>query len=298
MRILDLYKDYHINSSTEGKNVREGWVGVHCPFCVGSQDYHLGYHLDEDYFSCWRCGGHPTIQTIQNLLSVSYGKAEEIIKRYGGVSKKKVEARVRVGTNKFKFPNGDLDMLPPHKKYLERRKFDSKLITKDWRLKGAGPVARLDGINYSWRIIAPIMWNGRVVSFQGRDISNRHQMKYMACPQDRELVQHQHILYCDQTKLGKRAICVEGITDVWRLGPEAAFAVFGITYTPYQVQAISKLFEEVIILFYPEDQAQKQAKKLEYDLLGKNVKAWRVTRDTDPGDMSQDDANHLVKQLL
>jgi DNA primase len=98
--------------------------------------------------------------------------------------------------------------------------------------------------------------------------------------------------------LGRRAICVEGITDVWRLGPAAAFAVFGITYTPYQVRAISKLFDEVIILFDPESQAQKQAKKLEYDLLGKNVKAWRVTRDTDPGDMTQADANHLVKQLL
>jgi len=147
MRILDLYRDYHIDCSTEGRNVREGWVGVHCPFCPGSQDYHLGYHLDEDYFNCWRCGGYHPNKAISTLLSVSYDKAEEIIKRYGGTSKKKVEARVRVGTNRFKFPSGALDMLPPHKKYLEQRNFDSKKITNDWNLKGAGPVARLNEIS-------------------------------------------------------------------------------------------------------------------------------------------------------
>ena len=230
-------------------------------------------------------------------MSISYDKAEETIKRYGGISKNKTESRVRVGTNKFKFPEGDLDIRPPHKKYLEGRNFDSKKIIDDWNLKGTGPVARLDKIDYSWRILAPIRWEGRTVSFQARDITNRHHAKYMACPQDRELIQHQHILYCNQALIGRRAICVEGITDVWRLGP-AAFAVFGITYTPHQVRAISKLFDEVIILFDPEKQAQKQAKKLEYDLLGKNVKAWRETIDTDPGDLSQDDANHLVKSLL
>lgn len=300
MKIINLYSDYHVHYATEGsKHCREGWVNIHCPFCKGSQDYHLGFNLDENYFHCWRCGGkHPT-QAISKILSVYVEKADQIIKEYGGVNKRGLkEVRVRVGTKPFTFPSGDLSITRFHERYLEKRGFDPGEVIQEWGLMGTGPVARLDGISYSRRILAPINWDGQLVSFQSRDITDRHKLKYLACVQDRELIKHQTILYGNQSKWGKVGVCVEGITDVWRLGP-SSFAVFGIDYTPAQVRAIQKSFTEVVLLFDPERTAQIQSKKLMKELEARGVKVRRYfDLPCDPGDLPQDDANHLMKQLL
>ena len=300
MKIINLYNDYHVQFATEGsKHTRDGWVNIHCPFCTGSQDYHLGFNLDDNYFHCWRCGGKHPSQAISKILSVNLDKADQIIKEYGGVnSRVNQNVRVRVGTKPFLFPSGDLSLTKVHRSYLEGRGFDPDLLVKKWGLMGTGPVARLDGINYSHRILAPIHWDSKVVSFQSRDITKKHKLKYLACVQDRELIKHQTILYGSQGHWGKVGVCVEGITDVWRLGTKA-FAVFGIDYTPDQVKAIVKHFSEVVIMFDPERTAQKQSKKLMKELEARGVKVRRYSQLTcDPGDLTQDDANHLMKEII
>jgi len=304
MQIEKLLQSHNIPYVTEHKNVRDGWIGMNCPFCSGEGNYHLGYSLDEDYFSCWRCGGHGIVYSISKLLSISFSKAEELVEQYGGTLKKKrVEARVKVGMSKFKLPTGELKIFSNHRRYLEQRKFDVDKLIDLWGIMGTSPSSRLVSpdkekiLDYSNRILAPIFWDNRIVSFQTRDITNRHMAKYMACPPEREIISHKHILYGRQFDWGKRGICVEGITDVWRLGPDA-FCTFGVKFTTEQVQAMVKHFDEVVVLFDPEDQAQVQAKKLIKRLNFKNVKAWRVPLESDPGEMSQDDADYLVKNLM
>ena len=297
MNITKLLEDYRIPYATDHKNVRDGWIGIHCPFCAGEDNYHLGYSLDENYFSCWRCGGHPTEKVVMRLLKVGYNQAEEIVEQYGGNSRKKEEPRVKAGTSKFKFPSGPLELERPHKLYLERRGFDWEYLQQMWGIKGTGPISKLDGINYSNRILAPIIWKSRFVSFQARDITNRHMAKYMACPPEREMISHKHILYGNPHGWGDVGLCVEGITDVWRLGPEA-FAVFGIKYTIQQVLAMKRLFKEVAILFDPEPFARKRARTLLYDLQAYGVKARVHYLDSDPGDLPPDDAGHLVRNIL
>jgi len=300
MRILELYQDYHIDHITEDhKHAREGWVNIECPFCTGNPGYHLGFNLDANRFHCWRCGGKFPEQVISKILSVSYSKAEDIVKEYGGISKRSnKKPKVKVNLHPFKFPSGDLSLTKYHKQYLEKRNFDPDRIISQYGLKGTGPISKLDDLNYSRRILAPIYWQSRMVSFQARDITDKHPLKYMACPQRREEIQHQHILYGAPILWGRRGICVEGITDVWRMGYRS-FAVFGIKYTPYQVKQIASLFDEVVILFDPEKQAQREAKSLEAELNFRGIKAWRYNDiHCDPGDLSQDDADHLTKEIL
>lgn len=297
MEITKLLEDHSIPYATEHKNVRSNWIGIDCPFCPGEPNYHLGYSLDENYFSCWRCGGHSIPSTISKLLGVSTDKALSIIEQYGGESTNTPEVRVRVGTTPFKLPSGDLTLHSHHKRYLEKRNFDWEYLQEEWDITGTGPFAILDNINYSRRILAPIYWNNRMVSYQTRDITGKHEAKYMACPPEREIISHKEILYGIPELWGSRGVCVEGITDVWRLGPQA-FATFGIKYTMEQVLVIAYAFEEVVILYDPEKQAQRQAKQLLRDLEGKGVKAWIEKIDVDPGDLSQEDANHLMMQML
>ena len=52
------------------------------------------------------------------------------------------------------------------------------------------------------------------------------------------------------------------------------------------------------MLFDPEDQAQKQAKKIQAALEFRGVKVELLDfLKTDPGDMEQDDADHLMNEL-
>ena len=261
MKIEKLLLDHSIDFSTEHKNVRDGWVGMDCPFCGSSGKYHMGYNTVEDYFSCWQCGGHSNQHTLSKLLRVSWDKAGEIMEKYGGTNSTKATPRIKVGTNKFKLPSGDLSIHPHHRNYLYRRGYDPDTIVSTWELMGTGPSSKLDELNYRHRILAPIYWNGRLVSFQARDITNQAFAKYMACPPEREIISHKHVLYGKQELWGKKGICVEGITDVWRMGTNA-FATLGIKFTRDQMRLIAQHFEEVFVLFDPEKWAQWQAQTL------------------------------------
>lgn len=235
------------------------------------------------------------------LLDVTYSKAADIVIQYGGGERLKIgeERKVKTGTNKFRLPYGELKIFEAHKRYLEKRKFDPDQVIAQWELTGTGNIAYLDGINYSRRILAPIFWNGEMVSFQTRDITERSFSKYITCLPEREIIHHKHILYGKFSDGPKRkGICVEGITDVWRLGTDA-FATFGIKYTPQQVRVISKLFNEVVIIYDPDPQAQQQAWKLQKELEGKGLK--KVSRHKiacDPGDLSQREADEMMHYLM
>jgi hypothetical protein len=198
----------------------------------------------------------------------------------------------------FKLPAGCGPLGKPHLRYLERRGFDAEQIMRTWGLLGTGPLAFLDGLNYRFRIVAPIIWDGRTVSFQSRDYTNKADRKYLACVPEREVLSHKTILYGQQDKWGSTGILVEGITDVWRLGTSAC-ATFGIEYQTEQVLQLINHFERVVILFDPEPQAQQQARKMRAQLSGCGVKVIiEKLTDCDPGDLSQDDADHLVRNIL
>lgn len=64
---------------------------------------------------------------------------------------------------------------------------------------------------------------------------------------------------------GDSCIVVEGVTDVWRLGP-GAVATFGIKFRPAQVAMLARHFKTIHVLFDPEPAAQAQARKLATDI--------------------------------
>jgi len=294
--IEQLFKDYNIEYITEGnKHCTKGWIQIHCPFCSGSRNYHFGIPINGTTGSCWRCGKHSIVEGIAKLLKISKGEAYHIIQQYGGRTPRKAIIKP-IGTKKFKFPSNTEDLLPQHAKYLISRGFDPETISRKWGVQSLGPVCSLDGIQYNHRILAPIFWDGNVVSFQTRDVTGRSKTKYMACPINRESRHHKHILYGWQEKWTRRGICVEGITDVWRLG-SAAFATFGIEFTQEQVREIKKHFDEVFVIFDDEPQAVRQALKMVAELRFRGVRAQHVPIVGDPGGMSQTDADNLVKSL-
>ena len=296
MKIQDLYNDYNIPNQTEGhKHCHPGWVHTPCPFCTGNPGLHLGFNKTKNYFKCWRCGFHHIDKVLIALLHVSQREAKELIRQYGGQSFSEASTIKPQGKG-FKFPSNCKQMEKQHWAYLENRNFDPDKLEQIWGLTGTGPVSFLDKKDYKHRIIIPIRWGGDIVSFQGRDITNRAKLRYKACPLDRESIPHQTILYGLQEKWGNIGICVEGVTDVWRLG-FSAFCTFGISFTPPQIRSIVKYFKQVVILFDDDPQAQVQADKLKAELKFRGVKTRKEIIEGDPASLTQNDAAKLVKEI-
>ena len=305
MGIEKLLQDYGIPYVTESEHHHSthGWINIHCPFCHGSKNFHLGISLYQPTVShCWRCGWHSTTSVLSRILNISVGKAKNLIQEYAGptgtIRKKAKEPRVSIFPIKFPQPYFE-HLNEAGKKYLERRGFDPEKLEKKWKLKQTGPMSFLDKIAYGNRIIIPIHWGGQLVSFQTRDITEKSDKRYLACPMRREVIHHKHIVYGKEKEWSKypALIVVEGVIDVWKLGT-CAVATFGTSFTMEQVLALTKIHDRFFIVYDNEPQAQQQARKLAVKLKALGKKVFIETVDTDPGDMKIEDARHFVKTLL
>ena len=313
MDIIQLYQDYNVTFLTEGhKHCRPGWVQVPCPFCTGNEGWHLGYELETDHYSCYRCGWHSVDEVLVKLLNLSFKEVKVIIKQYGGSAVRSLkEPAVKVKSQRFKLPSHSEELQKIHIQYLIQRGFDPDKLTAEWGLLGTGPISTLSYtslkltkvLNYRFRIIIPFLWNKKMISFDSRDVTRKHLAKYMACPNELEVVDHKSILYGKQSEWGEVGICVEGPSDVWRMGVHS-FATSGIKYTPKQVREIAKQFRRVAVMFdgpsetSQELQAAEQANKLVADLKFRGVDAFRVIIKGDPGELPQKEADYLVKQII
>ena len=300
MKIMKLLDDYNIPYTTAGnsRNVQRGWIGLTCPFCDDHSD-HLGYNVDEDIgFNCWRCGTHGIYDTLSKLLNIPKKQVRSLINSYGGRQGFSGNNKViKIGTKTHNLPPITTKLLSNHKKYLRSRRFDPDYIEKEWGVMGTGPYAELDGIDFKHRIIIPIYWNGKRVSFQSRDVTKKAEQAYITCSKEREIIHHKDIIYGPKTINSDIGIIVEGVTDVWRLKYNT-YATLGIKFTLKQVRIISKMFKKVFIIFDSESQAIRQAEKLETELNFRGVETQIIKMKNDPASLDQTEADELVKSIL
>jgi len=301
MSVEQFLTDYNILHTTEGEHTTEGWTNIHCPFCAGSKDFHLGIGDDFEGCHCWRCGSHSIIETLGKILNLPYAEIRKILEKYktNSIKIKKHTTEPKVSIHPFKFPKPNSTLNKYGKRYLLKRGFDPEYLEQEWGLLQTGPVSFLDKLSYDNRILIPIYWNGRIVSFQSRDITGKSDKRYLACPMKREEKHHKTILYGRQEywENSKGIIVVEGPADVWRFG-RASAATFGTAFKIEQVLQLAKHHDRFFIVFDNEIHAQAQAKKLSIKLktLGKKVQIENV--EDDPGSMKQEDADYFVKILL
>ena len=137
------------------------------------------------------------------------------------------------------------------------------------------------------------------MSFQARDVTGRSDLRYVSCPVAREVVHHKSILFGRQERWGRTGILVEGVFDVFRLGPLAC-ATFGTAVKSEQVVEVARHFDRVCIVFDPEPAATARARRLATTLrirLGVEPVVVDIGGG-DPGSMAQDDADALMRSLI
>ncbi len=229
------------------------------------------------------------------LVNVSISRALTIIHSFGGTARpQKRHIRPKIRELKVKLPYKCGVMGPPHRKYLKGRGYDPGHLEDVWGLQGTtglGP--------YKWRIVAPIYYKGQLVSYQCRDISDKHALKYMACPQAEEAQDHQTLVYGFDQVPGDTVVIVEGIADVWRLGP-GAVATYGIDWTPAQANILRGFKNRLVFYDANETPAAASAERLAGYLSGfrGSTEVLELEGASDPGAMDQEDADGIMKEIM
>lgn len=303
--VLKFLRDYRIDHVTGGEFGRSGWANTHCPFCVqGKRPYRLGINLSDGRCSCWQCRGKHILNVIRALVKCGTGEAKRILLQYKGRSaareevvikpKIRTESRLPIGTAPLKYIHDD---------YLIARKFDPELLERVYGLQGTTRHAYVkvgeDLVDYRYRIIVPIYFERKLVSFQGRDITGTSKLRYKACPSELEVIDHKNLLYGYDLVEGDSVLIQEGVTDNWRFGP-GALATFGTGYKAEQFKLMVDRFKRFFIMFDPEPAAQKTADELAWSLGIAGREAILVELDNpgvDPGDLPQDEADAMMREM-
>ncbi len=288
--IVSLLEDNGVRLTTEGPNCAPGWRNCRCPFCDDTSD-HLGYNVEEGYWNCWKCGNHSVKKVVGELLSLNKHEVYDLIARYKKRPSMWMEERMVTKTTRVQLPYGTENMTHRHRLYLQQRQFDPDVLTERYGLLGTGHLG-----DYKFRIIAPIWQEGKLVSYTGRDITDRSDLKYKACTGEDEIIFHKDCLYALDNVQNSSVIVVEGIADVWRLGP-GAVALFGMLYSPEQIKKLKRFKRRYIMLDSGENEFKKSKEMAAVLSIfdGENIVV--ELDEGDPGNMKQEEADILMKDL-
>lgn len=293
---LSYLQDFAVPHVTQGKNTSSGWVGIRCPMCDDRSE-HGGFRLADGKYRCWRCGWHDVADVIKLLENCEYHVACKRLIDYRIDSSPVELGKIKVTrSQELKWPAGLVDMKKIHYDYLLGRGFDPWDVTKKYSLKFTGPIG-----DYKYRVIIPIISQGEPVSYQGRDVTGKHKLRYMACKPQDETEDHRTLLYGADDAKGNTVVVVEGIFDAWRLGDNAV-ATFGtsLTDTGPQVALITQRWRRVFILFDPEPPAQAKAKNLVAMLRVFGLEAYNVKLEFngDAAELRKDRVDKLRRDIF
>jgi DNA primase len=254
---------------------------------------HGAFNPVEEIYNCWRCGGTADVSgVLQSLLHISFQDVRELIERYStrSVVVRKLNRKIP-GVQAVDLPGGPLTGV--YRRYLRHRGFRPSEVAEHYGVRG-GPVVGA----WRYRLIIPIVFGGRIVSFQGRDVTGHSDIKYKTLEVEKSVVDAKSMLYGLDDVPGDTVAVVEGVMDAWRIGPGAA-ATFGVGMTDAQTRLLARRFRRVTFVFDPEPAAQRRAERYAADLasMGLTVNVLDTELDHDPGSMSTDEVRDLRREL-
>jgi hypothetical protein len=295
---IRLLKDNNIDYRQEV----DGWTNFNCPFHGnGQRGYKMGFNHAGGYLYCWTCGSHQLEKVFSELLQVSFYEAKKILQDYetDTIIRSKLNKKVSKGKS-IELPGGPIVQGDKFWRYISNRNYDPITLMDNYKISSGFIVGE-----YSFRIIIPIFYQKKLVSFQARSIYSKEKCKeldilrYKNYPIELGLVNIKHILYNLDNCLEDWLVIVEGVFDCWRLGPKNISATMGTSMSPEQINLLAKRYKKVIFLFDNEKQAQDRARKYGEQLsaLGVEVEIFNPEFEHDPGDYAKDEELAVRREL-
>lgn len=299
MNFEKLFKDYNIEYNNR---VNRGWVNIHCPYCTEvSGSFHGGFNISGNYYHCWKCGGHDFKQTLSYVVGVPYKDIDDLIEQYAGRNSvlNKLNKR-QAKALKLELPTNTL--LPVEREYLRKRNFSPKQLHEKYKIVGGGITGP-----WKYRIIIPLILDGKIVSWTGRSILSAKKLKELKIPRyknlsiEKSVIDPKSVLYNLDNCRKKIAVLTEGAFDVIRMGDDF-FCSFGTELTQSQISMIKERFEKVFIMFDNEEEAQAKARKfgMQIAAIGVDVELVDAYGDfgkNDGGELDEKEVQIIRKEL-
>lgn len=281
------------------------WIQVACPWCgsqssKGGEKLYGGINTVTEAFNCWRCGSHSLI-SLMWAVGVKDPKATIWEYRHGFTDG---ATGGRSHAQELALPECG-PMVWAHRNYLRGRGFDPDELAMLYGLKGTGQgclfatKSRPEPINLAWRILIPMRnEKGYTVSWQARDITGRSKLRYIGCPDVDALASYKTMLYGAEFARRDVVGVVEGVVDMWRMGP-GFVATLGTGVTPEQVKQLAQ-WGRVVVCFDSEPQAQRHAREIAGNLASLGVRCDIVDLELgsrDPGDLTPQEAGEMRREL-
>ena len=285
MNFVKLFNDYNVEYDTR---VNKGWTNVTCPFC-DDKTFNGGFNNAGDYYHCWKCGGHNFKQALARTVNIPFNEVDTLIEQYAGrnsvlntLNKKQAKAtKLTLPTDTF---------TPAERKYLKERNFSPKLLHEKYKIVGGGITG-----SWKYRIIIPLVLNGKIVSWTARTILSKQQQQKLKIPRyknlsiEQSVVDPKSVLYNLDHCEDKIAVLTEGAFDVIRMS-DGFFCSFRTELTQSQISMIKQRFEKVFIMFDNEEEAQAKARKFGLQIASIGVEVELVDC---YGDFNKNDAGEL-----
>lgn len=295
--IESLFNDQETRFWTHGKNVSKNWINIRCPYC-NDKSQHLGINLTTGKCTCWKCGDKDyLLDLVQDIYSIDLVDARKLLRKYNTLAETVKVTRVKSARRDFHniIPKIAVRELPPeHREYLSRRRFNPDGLVEQYNLYACTFLGK-----YKWRIIAPIILEGKIVNFVAISVVGA-EPKAKNCPNNEAIIDRLDLLYNFDSITNRRALVVEGATDVWRMGP-GCVGTLSTNFTTAQVRLLSKACDEVFIMFdskKKDHNAPKQALSLANQLTGliKNVEILDL-KEGDPADLTDEEAMKIRREI-
>ena len=298
MNFQKLFEDYKIDYSLK---TNRGWVNTKCIYCGGSS-YKLGFNPTEDYCTCFACGLHNLKETLSKILSVPKKDINDVIEQYKTrtIILNKLNDKKTTAVKNLVLPTDTFT--PIERKYLKSRNFNPSYLHKKYNVVGGGIVG-----DWKYRIIIPVIINGKIVSWTGRSILEKSKLDELKIPRYKNLeikksvINPKECLFNLDNSKNKTVVLTEGPFDVMRLGDDFICS-FGTSLTQSQIKEIRLRYDKIFIMFDNEVEAQQKARNYGQMLssVGVDVEivdAYSDFNKNDGGELNDEEVKLIRKEL-
>jgi DNA primase len=275
-----------------GKNVSEGWTGISCIYC-GDRSSHGGFSPNGMVYSCFKCGKKTGIKNfIKDFTTLPFPEVSSIFGRYSNVlDTSYYDTSKREGVASVEWPPKDAEKEMPSifAQYVHKRGYIPSQIEQLYDVQ----TCYITG-DFKYRLIIPVIENGKVLTYIGRDITGKSKLKYKNLKTELSIRPAKECIY-NIDSIDDTAIIVEGVMDVWRLKYNAV-AMLGLVFTRKQVRMLAEKLKKAFICFDNEPVAKESAMALGEELSMAGVDVYVVLIDKkDPDCLSESEAEEIRK---
>ena len=295
LRLLDDYNFSYIESHSI---LTKDYVGIdtciHCGATGGGKPY-MAVARTYTATACYICHTNDFYSFVKAVTGVTdYDGLKGIYKKYGdnvGFSHNRAqEVEVQRPTT-LEIP-GTTKLIKPAKEYLEDRGYDATFIWGKYGLKSTRYESRVP-----YRIVIPIKFNNREISYTARSYVKGVEPRYISCEGINEITPHKEVFYGIDNVKGRNVVVVEGGgPDVWRAG-NGFIGSFGTEITQQQILLLASRFDNIYFLF---DSGESEAQKHAYNAgvilesVGKHCETIEFDEDLDPDDFFKLNPDELI----